>query len=247
MKKIKLFIAILCIIAMMPATVALAETSYKYDSQEVKDEVEGTVDFFVKMTDVELQYYIDNGMSWVSAAAKTLLTYRENDTLGGYKNSGVASLEEDGEFLVVTQLLHFEKCDLEATATMAYIDETVKVINLEFKTIDTSNKTLGEKMATAAFNSLIGIVSVFIVLILISFIISLFKYIPRIQRAFSRRKSGSAEAALENAIAQIEEKQERGEDTELVAVITAAICASTGASSDSFVVRSIKKVNRRKR
>ena len=36
-------------------------------------------------------------------------------------------------------------------------------------------------------------------------------------------------------------------DTELIAVITAAICASTGASSDSFVVRSIKKVKRRTR
>lgn len=247
MKKIKLIISILCIIAMMPATLALAETKYEYNEQAVKDDVEGTVATFVNMTDTELQYYIDNGMSWSSAAAEAMLSYRNNDTLGAYKNSSDASLKEDGEFLVVTQRVHYEKCDLEATATMAYINKEIKFIDLEFKTVDTSNKTLGEKMATAAFNSLIGIVSVFIVLVLISFIISLFKYIPRIQEAISRRKSGSAEAAFENAIAQIEEKQVRGEDTELVAVITAAICASTGASSDSFVVRSIKKVNRKKR
>ena len=53
--------------------------------------------------------------------------------------------------------------------------------------------------------------------------------------------------ALENAIAQIEGNEELIDDMELVAVITAAICASTGASSDSLVVRSIKKADRKKK
>lgn len=232
---------------MLPTALVNAATSYTYTPSEVKDNVESVIEDLIGMTDIELQYYIDNAVAWSSEAADAILTYRENDTLGGYKNSGEISLKENGELLVLTQLLHFEKCDLEATATMAYIGETVRVINLEFKTIDTSNTSLGERMANAAFNTLIGIVSVFLVLLLISFIISLFKYIPRIQEAVSRRKSGSAEAAFENAIAQIEEKQERGEDTELIAVITAAICASTGASSDSFVVRSIKRVDSRRK
>ena len=37
------------------------------------------------------------------------------------------------------------------------------------------------------------------------------------------------------------------DEGELVAAITAAICAYTGSSSDGFVVRSIRKINRRKR
>ena len=41
---------------------------------------------------------------------------------------------------------------------------------------------------------------------------------------------------------QIIEKEEQADDTELVAVIAAAIAASQGASStDGFVVRSIRK------
>ena len=52
---------------------------------------------------------------------------------------------------------------------------------------------------------------------------------------------------LEKTIAQNEEKEELVDDTELVAVITAAICAATGARSDSFVVRSIKKADRKKK
>ena len=37
------------------------------------------------------------------------------------------------------------------------------------------------------------------------------------------------------------------DEGELVAAITAAICAYTGSSSDGFVVRSIRKINRKKR
>ena len=247
MKKIKMFLAILCVIAMMPVASVSAETSYKYTEEEVKEEVEAVVDTIVNMSDIELQYYIDNAMTWTGEASKEMLSYRENDTLGAYKGSDDITLKEDGEKLILTQRIHYEKCDLEATVTMGYIIDTVKVIDLDFKTIDTSNASLGEKMANAAFNTVIGIVSVFLVLLLISFIISLFKYIPRIQEAFSRKKTDSAEEVLEQAIAQIEEKQESCDDTELVAVITAAICASTGASSDSFVVRSIKRVDGRRR
>lgn len=51
-------------------------------------------------------------------------------------------------------------------------------------------------------------------------------------------------AAVENVTSQIEAKEELADDTELVAVITAAIAASTGTSSDGFVVRSIRKSKR---
>ena len=49
---------------------------------------------------------------------------------------------------------------------------------------------------------------------------------------------------MENVTSQIEAKEELADDTELVAVITAAIAASTGTSSDGFVVRSIRKSKR---
>ena len=88
-----------------------------------------------------------------------------------------------------------------------------------------------------------GMGTVFVVLILISLIISCFNFIPKIQAAFSK-KGKKAEASVDNAVAQIVENEAVQEDDfELVAVIAAAIAASEGAaSSDGYVVRSIRRI-----
>ncbi len=111
--------------------------------------------------------------------------------------------------------------------------------------------TFKDSMVKASLNTLIGIVTVFAVLILIIFIISLFSYIPKIQAWFDNRKKKEEvkEESIDNTISQIVEMEEVNvtDDYELVAVIAAAIAASEGAAStDGFVVRSIRKVNRRK-
>jgi len=110
--------------------------------------------------------------------------------------------------------------------------------------------TMGDAMVKAALNTIIGMGTVFIVLILISFIIALFGYIPKIQAKMAERKNKDVkEESIDNAIAQIVEKEEVDvtDDCELVAVIAAAIAASEGAAStDGFVVRSVRKVNRRR-
>lgn len=107
--------------------------------------------------------------------------------------------------------------------------------------------TFGEKMGKAGMNTLIGMGTVFIVLIGMSFIISLFKYIGAAGSKKKETKKTDGATAVDNTIAQIVEKEEAAmDDLELVAVITAAIAASEGTSSDGLVVRSIRKVNKQK-
>ena len=107
--------------------------------------------------------------------------------------------------------------------------------------------TVGELMANAGLNTLIGMGTVFVVLILISLIISCFKVIPKIQANAARKKAAQKEVAgVDNAVTQIveEETVEEAEedDCELVAVIAAAIAASEGpATTDGLVVRSIRR------
>ena len=104
--------------------------------------------------------------------------------------------------------------------------------------------SFGESMVKAALNTLLGMGTVFVVLILISGIISCFNFIPKIQAAFGKKskKEEIKAEAVDNTIAQIIEKEELSDDLELVAVIAAAIAASEGAAStDGFVVRSIKR------
>ncbi len=107
--------------------------------------------------------------------------------------------------------------------------------------------TLGEKMSKAAMNTVLGIGMVFLVLVIIMAIISLFKYIPMIQEKFSKKPETPAAAApapVPAAPVEVYEEEET-DDTELVAVIAAAVAAFEGqTSTDGFVVRSIRRAKR---
>ncbi len=111
-----------------------------------------------------------------------------------------------------------------------------------YKSFTTNVKyTFAESMQKAGLNTLLGMGTVFCVLILISFIISAFNLIPKIQGAFKKKPVSANEKTVDNAIASIIEKEESVDDGELVAVISAAIAAYEGTSSDGFVVRSIRR------
>ena len=121
---------------------------------------------------------------------------------------------------------------------------------------------MAERLLHAGMNTLVGLAVVFSVLILIAWIISLFKYTVYLEKFLADRKAKKAEKkrkkqeakngvktiseeSVDKTIEQIVQKEELSNDLELVAVIMAAIHAATGQSLDSFVVRSIKKVGRK--
>jgi hypothetical protein len=108
--------------------------------------------------------------------------------------------------------------------------------------------SMGEKMSKAALNTVISISVVFFVLILISLIIYSFNIFPYLEKR-KKEKAQAASAANSPAPAdfstQIELREEQQpetvDDTELIAVISAAIAASEGTSTSGFVVRSINR------
>lgn len=98
-------------------------------------------------------------------------------------------------------------------------------------------------MSRAGLNTALGIGVVFTMLVLISFIISLLKLVNR-----AGKKEETPAPVTRTNVAPVEEKTD---DLELIAVISAAICAYEQAqgnevSLDSLVVRSIRKVNKSK-
>jgi len=103
---------------------------------------------------------------------------------------------------------------------------------------------MGEIFSKAAVNTLLGMGIVFVVLILISGIIYLFKYIPSGEGAVPAAKTpGAAEPSSETA-----GQESLQDDLQLVAIITAAIMASKGAGPDfgetgecPYIVRTIKR------
>lgn len=150
--------------------------------------------------------------------------------------------DETSELCTISAKLKFEKreCTFEFVINTDY--------TLESGAINPSYTT-GEKMGKAGMNTLIGMGTVFVVLIFISFIISLFKYINKFENRKKEQKEDTASVGVDNAIAQIVSNEEENveDDLELIAVITAAIAASEGTSTDGLVVRSIRKVNNRRK
>lgn len=163
--------------------------------------------------------------------------------------SWIAAQEEMGGYVGVLETsadISAEEAVISIVVDGTSHDATVEIVvdkDLNLTSVTTTViKTLGEMMINAALNTLIGMGTVFVVLILISLLISLFGLIPKIQAAMSKKKENVQEKAVDNAVAQIIENEEQSDDLELVAVIAAAIAASEGAAStDGYVVRSIRR------
>ena len=103
----------------------------------------------------------------------------------------------------------------------------------------TTDAEYEDRDAEITLNTVLGMGTVFVVLIFISFIISLFGLIGKTQQKKTEPKqTEAAPAAVEEETVQ---EEDLTDDLELVAVISAAIAASEGTSTDGFVVRSIKK------
>lgn len=103
-------------------------------------------------------------------------------------------------------------------------------------------------LSDAGVNTLVGMGTVFIILIFISLIISCFTLISKIQNSMNNKQNNQdvVSSSINNTVAQLvsNEEEEMTDDFELVAVITASIMAYLGdeAPADGLVVRNIRKV-----
>lgn len=187
-----------------------------------------------------LDIYVDG-----YAVSKAVTSFSSGlEVIGEVTGTNEAQVKFDGKRIIVELNVQGEKKD--ATAEIILSNDIF--LKLESASLSPKN-TFWELMSKAALNTLIGMMTVFVVLILISLIISCFGFIPKIQAAAARRREAkqTAEqaAGIDNAVSQIAAREAGSgeeEDLELIAVIAAAIAASEGAASaDGFVVRSIRR------
>ncbi len=186
----------------------------------------------------EYEFYLDAVESFNKAS----------EDIGDYK--GIISSETD---------IDEERAVINVTIEGTEHNAVVEVI-LGEKAVEgiTTNViyTFGESMERAALNTLLGMGTVFVVLILICFIIYGFKIISVFENRKNKKTAEKVEApkaapvaAAPALAAEAEPAQEENltDDLELVAVIAAAIAASEGrTTTDGLVVRSIRKANKNK-
>ena len=180
-------------------------------------------------------------LCWTEAFTTAFAGYEGSmEELGAYVSTDGYEFEtKKDEVILITHLTYEQrKADLEIVFNKKSVAQSVTV---------TPEYSLGEILAKAGMNTLLGMGTVFAVLILISLVIYCFNFIPNIQAKFGKKKEEKAPAAKPAAAPAAAPVAAPAEPTvdegELVAAITAAICAYTGSSSDGFVVRSIRRAD----
>lgn len=166
------------------------------------------------------------------------------ETIGSITETGEAKIKVDGKQIIVEVPVTGEKQD--AVAEIIFSNDLF--MRLQSAALNPT-ASMGQLMGKAALNTLIGMGTVFIVLILISFIISCFRLINKAQDKAAKKKAaktaeqnGGESAGSEAVQIEAQASENETDDLELAAVIAAAIAASEGAvSTDGFVVRSIRR------
>lgn len=244
-KKISLLAAIL-ILAICFTGCSKAGTISKSDTDAMKQQAETIVSSFASMSKQELDSFKDvDELQLDITLLQTGFKVKADDFVtmveaweagikecGAYQGHDEFRAEESSDSVMLVADAQYKNRDAEITIEFSR-DGEMKSFTAA------AEYTTGEILKKAGLNTLLGMGTVFAVLIFISFIISLFGLIGK-----NQQKKG--ETAKKEEMVKTEEtesvmEEDVTDDLELVAVISAAIAASEGTSTDGFVVRSIKK------
>ena len=171
--------------------------------------------------------------------------YELHEKAGAYISTDATSVERDGRKLKGILDTSCEKMKVRFIFTFD-VENGLESITAE--EIVEEKPSLGESMVNAGVNTLLGMGTVFVMLILMAYIISLMKYIPKLlasKQKLPEAVSIPTPAPTASVPETVSVEEELSNDEELVAVISAAIAAYEGeAGIDGFVVRSIRKHSR---
>ena len=214
-----------CAAAVCAASLMFSGASVVMAGSEIDEEImtqitmtaEGLTQTIIPLSDEEIEAYLESGDEFTEGAMTAWDDAR--DEVGELKEAGKAEVEFSNHQYTATVPVDFEKLD----AKFVYVFEDVEGVN-----------------------TVMGLGTVFVILVLLIFIISLFKFIPGSPAAAKKEKKEEAPVPAPAAV-PVQETVQAADDTELIAVIAAAIAAAEGTTTDGFVVRSIRKINRPRR
>lgn len=239
-----------CMAFLVMAVLMISSTSMVFAADEVDETIKTTLvstseqltDAVLALTDEDIENYINSDDAFTASAMQAWNGSKDELGAKTETNGDATVILEDGQY-IVTLPLKFEKADAEFIYTY---DSTGTPTSLS---VDVQY-SMAESLKRAGLNTAMGIGTVFVMLVLLSLLISLFRFIPTPEKkkadaAKAAKAQQDTVAADTSSVQTIEE--DVTDDKELIAVIAAAIAAVEGTSTDAFVVRSIRKVKRNKR
>ncbi len=241
---------------------------YEYDQQVLIDDAKSILEDMLNLSDSGRKYTIAQGSDPYASAVEGLTT--ANEEAGAFVSLKETRFTQNEDDISIVLVCEFEQTEVEVTfiyeANDIYEyrdvyqngDEILPYAPTEI-TVQAVYPT-SYYMKQAGMNTLLGMGTVFIVLIFISFLISLLKYIPMTIEKIEKKKIAKAneeagvkltakEQSMQAPLPKEEPAENLMDDKELVAVITAAVYAfeATGGnvvSKDTLIVRSISRARR---
>lgn len=242
-RKLKSLLAMICVLALTLTMSVCAFAADEVTDDEVanyKSAAETLISQIAGFSDEEIENYLAQDDAFTTATMESWKSVK--DELGAYSSIVSQDVEKDGDVVTISTVAQFEKAKADVVLMLDLGQQmyTSMTYSVQY--------SLAANMQRAGMNTLMGIGIVFLMLVFLSFVIGLFKYIEKFQNVGKKKaaeEAPKAEEAPAPAIAQSEAADEDfADDLELVAVISAAIAAYENTSGDSFVVRSIKKSNK---
>ena len=242
-RKLKSLLAMICVLAVTFTMSVCAFAADEVTDDEVanyKSAAETLISQIAGFSDEEIETYLAQNDAFTTATMESWKGVK--DELGAYSSIVSQDVEKDGDVVTISTVAQFEKAKADVVLMLDLGQQmyTSMTYSVQY--------SLAANMQRAGMNTLMGIGIVFLMLVFLSFVIGLFKYIEKFQNVGKKKaaeEAPKAEEAPAPAIAQSEAADEDfADDLELVAVISAAIAAYENTSGDSFVVRSIKKSNK---
>ena len=239
---------LLCVLVMALSFVGCSEEKVSKTTKETLEQsAEVFISSFSQMADEDLESFktvSDFQLDYIMMSNYLPVTGENFLTI---INSWQAAEAECGEYVGHGDYEVVVKNDgYEVSTEAEYEDRKATILfvfdeNMNVESMDVSAIfSMGEILAKAGLNTLLGMGTVFAVLIFLAFLISLMQYIPVLMELFEKKnKKMEVQDTVETEA--VVEAAEMSDDLELVAVITAAIAAQEGTSTDGFVVRSIRR------
>lgn len=242
MKKIvTLFLcAVVCMVSLCACSVQDENADYNGISREELERKSKSWILFLEETpetqwELYREYLLSKEQDETSMAyAQMLKDWIEvRPQAGSIKGFGEFEVSKTGKTLTTTLTVNYTKRDLRLIYVFHADSMELEAVNVELV------YSLGEIMSKAALNTVMGISVVFAILILICLIISAFVFIGIVQKRKNIDRRPEVVEIVERP--RKAEQESAADDLELIAVISAAVAAATGTSTDAFVVRSIRR------
>lgn len=212
------------------------------DCQTLATYAQESIAMITSMSDAQMEEII-NPSTLLSVPQKSVVKsvtswLEQRDRLGAFEQVKKHTISVSNDSITIVTICDF--ANQEGMVTTTLDRDSLEMDSMSFAA---NTSSLGQAMKEAGLNTIMGLGVVFLVLWFLAFLIGQLKHLSRLESPEKKETPAPAAPAPVMAAPAMPEADLMA-DQELVAVITAAIAAAEGTTTEGFVVRTIRKSRR---